>query len=49
MKLPEYRNDKPLYSEQESGWDDIKFPAMAIGLPLLLLCAFGVVLYAIFG
>jgi hypothetical protein len=46
MKLPEYDNrppaGTPLYtdSSKDSSWDDIKFPVLAIGLPLLALVCF---------
>ncbi len=46
MKLPEYDNrpgpGEPLYEETESSsWDDIKFPLLAILLPLLAVVFFG--------
>lgn len=46
MKLPEYDNrpapGDPLYADKKaSDWDDIKFPLLAIGLPLLVLIFFG--------
>lgn len=49
MKLPEYRDDKPLYSSDDSSWDDIKFPIMMIVWPILLVVAAGAVLYGAFG
>jgi hypothetical protein len=48
MKLPEYKDDKPLYSSPDSGWDDIKFPVMMIVWPILLLLGAGAVLYGLF-
>ncbi len=46
MKLPEYDNrpgpGEPLYEEKKSGgWDDIKFPLLAILLPVLAIALFG--------
>lgn len=47
MKLPEYDNrppaGTPLYtdSSKDSSWDDIKFPLLAIGLPVLIFLCFG--------
>lgn len=46
MKLPEYDNRPgpgvPLHNDEESsGWDDIKFPLLVIGLPILVLIFFG--------
>lgn len=46
MKLPEYDNrpapGTPLHSDKESSeWDDIKFPLLVIGLPILVLVFFG--------
>lgn len=46
MKLPEYDNrpgpGEPLFDDsKESGWDDIKFPALLIGLPVLVCLLFG--------
>ena len=46
MKLPEYDNrpapGAPLYEDNESSeWDNIKFPLLAIALPILLLLLFG--------
>ena len=43
MKLPEYDNrpppHTPLYENEDesSWWEDIKFPVMGIGLPLLAI------------
>jgi hypothetical protein len=46
MKLPEYDNrpgpGEPLYDDKKSSeWDDIKFPLLAVGLPILMLVFFG--------
>jgi len=46
MKLPEYDNrpalGEPLYEEKESSsWDDIKFPLLAVLLPVLAVAFFG--------
>jgi hypothetical protein len=46
MKLPEYDNrpapGEPLYENKKaSEWDDIKFPLLAIALPILILLFFG--------
>lgn len=45
MKLPEYDNrpepGQPLGDDDKSSrWDDIKFPLLAIGLPILLVYCF---------
>jgi len=45
MKLPEYDNHpapgEPLHTDKkDSEWDDIKFPLLAIGLPILLVYCF---------
>ena len=46
MKLPEYDNRPgpggPLYEEKETSvWDDIKFPLLAVLLPILAVAFFG--------
>lgn len=54
MKLPEYDNrpgpGEPLYSTDsaKSEWNDIKFPLMAIGIPLGILASLGLVALGIF-
>lgn len=45
MKLPEYDTrpapGEPLYENKKtSEWDDIKFPLLVIGLPILLIYCF---------
>lgn len=54
MKLPEYDNrpapGEPLYSREsaKSEWEDLKFPLMAIGIPLGILASLGLVALGIF-
>lgn len=54
MKLPEYDN-RPAPGEQmystdsaKSEWEDIKFPLMAIGIPLGILASLGLVALGVF-
>lgn len=53
MKLPQYDNSTPagtpLYSSDtaKSEWEDIKFPALAIGIPIGILMSLGLVAFAI--
>lgn len=46
MPLPEFDNrpgpGEPLFDNSKgSGWDDIKFPLLAVGLPILIVVFFG--------
>lgn len=50
MKLPEYDNrpsGTPLYSDSSNKgeWDDIKFPALIIGLIVFMLVSVGVTIH----
>lgn len=49
MKLPEYKNDGPLYtSKSNSNFDDVKFPAMFFGFPVLAIVCVAIFLFALF-
>ena len=50
MKLPEYKDDAPLYSDnsKSSEGEDIKFTVMGFGLPVVTVVCIGFVLYGLF-
>lgn len=49
MKLPEYRNDKPLYQQQDnSEWEDLKFTVLGFGIPIALVACIGFIIFRLF-